>query len=722
LAQKLPGPIGKNPNRQAQPGQGQNNTPGSSSSGSNSQNSGPVARARSGLEGLVSKGSKRANSSLGTPELSGKAVKAIAVAIVPILILFVLGFAGITGAGIAIISSQFSDSNPCGAATVAAPSPASTGNPSAEETANVQTIIGVAKTENLPVNAEVAAVATMLVESSQGLILANQNVPLSEANPNKQGDGADGTSLGLFQQQISTGWSTIAPPAVNNSQAVDQLMNAAYEAEAFFGTPAGASFPPSVTYPGALTKGLQNQPTYAATIASLDPTAIGTLDQKVQGSAYPTRYQAQVNNASALVQANQSAPPVALPVPLTGGSQSGGTQGATLTSAKTTSVLVVGDSITVAGQPALTTALNQAGVHSQFDAEVGKGLSYFMNAADQAHYIPTLVKNTNPGLLVIALGTNDYSDSATYAAQMSAMFAAIPTSQPVLWVLPYYQDIQPGSYQHITTDLGSLDQVIDSQTAAHPNMTTVDMNSVFGTNASYIGGDGLHPTAQGQAVWANAIAQAITTSNSVSAPTACSAQSVSTANASGGYQNPYRSVTNLVDERIDMGVDYAGTGPVYALGAGIVTYAQSTGTGWPGGGYIQYTLTAGPASGQMVYFAECVTPLVTAGQQVTAETVIGTITNCGSGTESGWASATPTITMAAADPTTLACQSPPCGGQWDGTHSTAYGSNFAQLLNLVGQSTVPPALPVNGTLPPTWPLWQTPTSTVSVSSGGTPVK
>ena len=302
---------------------------------------------------------------------------------------------------------------------------------------------------------------------------------------------------------------------------------------------------------------------------------------------------------------------------------------------------------------------------------------------------------------------------------MAALFAAIPASQPVLWVLPYYQDIQPGQYQHITDQLGSLAQVIDSQTATYSNMNTLNMNSAFGINASYIGPDGLHPSSAGQTIWSNAIAQAITSSNSVSAPSACPSQASSAANSSGGYQNPYRAITTLVDERIDMGVDYAGAGPVYALGPGTVTYAQATGTGWPGGGYIQYTLTAGPAAGDMVYFAECVTPQVTVGQQVTADTVIGTMTNCGSGTESGWASSTATITMAAAATSqTQTCQSPPCGGQWDGTHSTAFGNNFAQLLNLVGQSTVPPDTPINGTLPAAWPLWQTSTTLTAAGTNG----
>ena len=41
-----------------------------------------------------------------------------------------------------------------------------------------------------------------------------------------------------------------------------------------------------------------------------------------------------------------------------------------------------------------------------------------------------------------------------------------------------------------------------------------------------------------------------------------------------GYQNPLRDVSGLVPERIDMGVDFGGSGPVYA--ARVETQGQDT--------------------------------------------------------------------------------------------------------------------------------------------------
>jgi len=49
------------------------------------------------------------------------------------------------------------------------------------------------------------------------------------------------------------------------------------------------------------------------------------------------------------------------------------------------------------------------------------------------------------------------------------------------------------------------------------------------------------------------------------------------------YVNPLRSVSGLVPERIDEGVDFGGTGPVYALGDAVVTNAGGNAE-WPGGG------------------------------------------------------------------------------------------------------------------------------------------
>lgn len=102
------------------------------------------------------------------------------------------------------------------------------------------------------------------------------------------------------------------------------------------------------------------------------------------------------------------------------------------------------------------------------------------------------------------------------------------------------------------------------------------------------------------------------------------------------YRNPLRSVDNLVPKRIDMGVDYSGHGPVYALGKGVVTVATNHSRYWANHGAtaVVYKLSNGPAKGESVFFTENCKPRVRVGQRVTPKTVI---CNMNGGVETGWA-------------------------------------------------------------------------------------
>jgi murein DD-endopeptidase MepM/ murein hydrolase activator NlpD len=95
--------------------------------------------------------------------------------------------------------------------------------------------------------------------------------------------------------------------------------------------------------------------------------------------------------------------------------------------------------------------------------------------------------------------------------------------------------------------------------------------------------------------------------------------------------------------RVDEGVDYAGAGPVYALGSGTVTLVDGA-SGWPGGMFIAYHLD----SGEYVYLAEDVSSAVGVGQRVHPGTVIGNAYGGGDGIETGWAMPPGNIPEAAA--------------------------------------------------------------------------
>lgn len=163
--------------------------------------------------------------------------------------------------------------------------------------------------------------------------------------------------------------------------------------------------------------------------------------------------------------------------------------------------------------------------------------------------------------------------------------------------------------------------------------------------------------------------------------------------APGSYGDPLRGINGLTPERIDQGVDYSGFGPIFAIGDG--TVLSTANGGWPGGTFIAYQLTDGPAAGLVVYAAEDIQPQVSVGEHVTAGTVIGDLYGGPDGMETGWADGSALgETMAAAD------------GQFYGSNSTAFGYNFSQLLQATGApGGILETSPPTGSLPAGWPSW-----------------
>lgn len=166
-----------------------------------------------------------------------------------------------------------------------------------------------------------------------------------------------------------------------------------------------------------------------------------------------------------------------------------------------------------------------------------------------------------------------------------------------------------------------------------------------------------------------------------------------------GYANPLRAIRNLMPQRIDMGVDFGGSGPIYALGPAVITNAIGDSPGWPGGGWITYRLTSGRAKGLMVFVAEDVTPAVQTGQVVNSSTVIAHMHDSGAGIETGWAMP---------DGSSAESQLPAAGGiSGGGPFPAAVGLNFEELLQALG---VPPSpfnryVPPSGLLPAGYPTW-----------------
>jgi len=161
----------------------------------------------------------------------------------------------------------------------------------------------------------------------------------------------------------------------------------------------------------------------------------------------------------------------------------------------------------------------------------------------------------------------------------------------------------------------------------------------------------------------------------------------------GTYASPLRAIRGLTPERIDQGVDFAGFGPIYAIGDGVVLATAIP--GWPGGTFIAYQLTDGPANGLLVYAAEDILPAVQIGDVVNANTVLGLMYPGPDGIETGWA-----------DGTRIGNTMARTYRQFNGANSTAFGYNFAEFLQTLGApGGVPQNFPPTGALPPDWPTW-----------------
>jgi hypothetical protein len=155
-----------------------------------------------------------------------------------------------------------------------------------------------------------------------------------------------------------------------------------------------------------------------------------------------------------------------------------------------------------------------------------------------------------------------------------------------------------------------------------------------------------------------------------------------------------------------MGVDYAGSGPLLALGKGRVTTASNHDAGplpcwgrtcWPGGGIVVYRLLDGPFAGKYVYVAENITVDVKPGQTVRTGERIAVLHEGSPDMETGWGSGHGPETLAIARGHQCTCADP---GGW----SSIEGRNFDRLLRALG---APPGYlqpnPPNQRMPRRWP-------------------
>jgi hypothetical protein len=173
---------------------------------------------------------------------------------------------------------------------------------------------------------------------------------------------------------------------------------------------------------------------------------------------------------------------------------------------------------------------------------------------------------------------------------------------------------------------------------------------------------------------AGAVAAAGDAGGSSFAGTLATAQTgAATAAASASYVNPLADAS-VRPERIDQGVDYSGSGTIGALGPAVVTQVVPSGSGWEGGGYVEYKLTAGPYAGRYVFAAEGVTPTVSVGQTLSPGQPVATIIpGASTGVEIGFAAGVGQSAYASR-----------YGGGYSEGQLTAAGQAFSDLIASLG--------------------------------------
>ncbi len=161
--------------------------------------------------------------------------------------------------------------------------PSTSGPPTVMSTAQVtvaRDYIGVGTALGVPDAGLEIAIMVSLQES--GLrVLANSSVPDSMAYPH-DGVGTDHDSLGTAQQRPSTGWGSVA-----------ELMNPAYDAQAFFGGPNGPN------HGSGSPRGLLDITNWAM-------MSKGDAAQAVQASAFPELYAQWEGEAHVIVMAGKT--------------------------------------------------------------------------------------------------------------------------------------------------------------------------------------------------------------------------------------------------------------------------------------------------------------------------------------------------------------------------------------------------------------------------------
>ncbi len=206
-----------------------------------------------------------------------------------------------------------------------------------------------------------------------------------------------------------------------------------------------------------------------------------------------------------------------------GGQISGGAEVRAVGTTEIDTVIMVGDSITVASTPQLETMFEQLGFGNVvIESKEGKrtSLSFGSNPSGSqvAENLVNLIHAIGDGgaqvsaddpfdhsneLWVVALGTNDidqYSDPAERAAAINEMLQTVPDESPLIWVDTFFRDRPDATAE--------INDTIRDRVSQRGNSVIATWSAVADDEGN-LRTDGVHPRERGSIVFANVVGNSI---------------------------------------------------------------------------------------------------------------------------------------------------------------------------------------------------------------------
>lgn len=207
-----------------------------------------------------------------------------------------------------------------------------------------------------------------------------------------------------------------------------------------------------------------------------------------------------------------------------GGQISGGADVRPVGTTEIDTVIMVGDSITVASTPQLENMFGQLGFDNvviesregkrtsqSFDSNpsgstVVENLVNFIQTAETDDGAPPTDDDPfdhSNELWVIALGTNDidqYSDPAERAAAINEMLKQVPDESPLIWVDTYFRDRPDATAE--------INDTIRDRVGQRDNSVVASWSAVADDDGN-LRTDGVHPREQGSIVFADVVGNTI---------------------------------------------------------------------------------------------------------------------------------------------------------------------------------------------------------------------